>query len=80
MIVKNEERHLGRLLASVVQFADEIVILDTGSSDGTRQIALDHGAHVFDFKWCDDFAKARNESLKHCTKDFVMWLDADDLI
>ena len=80
MIVKNEERHLGRLLASVVQFADEIVILDTGSSDGTRQIALDYGAQVFDFKWCDDFAKARNESLKHCTKDFVMWLDADDLI
>ena len=60
MIVKNEERHLGRLLASVVQFADEIVILDTGSSDGTRQIALDYGAQVFDFKWCDDFAKARN--------------------
>lgn len=80
MIVKNEERHLGRLLASVFQFADEIVIVDTGSTDGTRQIALDHGAQVFDFEWCDDFAKARNESLKHCTKDFVMWLDADDLI
>lgn len=80
MIVKNEERHLARLLASVAQFADEIVIVDTGSSDRTKHIALGYGVKLFDFAWCDDFAQARNKSLRYCTKDFVMWLDADDLI
>lgn len=80
MIVKNEERHLGRLLASVVQFADEIVVLDTGSTDKTRAIALEFGARCCDFAWCDDFAQARNASMRHCSGDFIMWLDADDII
>ncbi|MBF0439575.1 MAG: CapA family protein [Magnetococcales bacterium] len=80
MIVRNEEQHLGRLLTNAHLYADEIIVLDTGSVDRTKEIALACGAKVFDFKWCDDFAAARNVSLNHCTKDFVMWLDADDVI
>ena len=80
MIVRNEERHLGRALKNVWVFADEIIVLDTGSIDRTREIARDSLATVYDFDWCDDFAKARNKSLHYCTKDLVMWLDADDII
>ena len=80
MIVRNEAIHITRLLKVVATFADQIVVLDTGSTDETKTIAAAHGAEVYDFVWCDDFSKARNESLKHCNMDFVMWLDADDLI
>lgn len=80
LIARNEEQFLGGLLGAVTTFADEIVVADTGSTDATRDVAAAHGARVVDVPWCDDFAKARNASLGHCTKDFVMWLDADDII
>ena len=62
MIVKNEAKILARCLNCVRSFADEIIIIDTGSHDKTRQIALDFTDKVYDFVWCDDFSKARNFS------------------
>jgi glycosyltransferase involved in cell wall biosynthesis len=80
MIVRNEEDNLPLCLESVGGLFDEIVIVDTGSTDATREIALAHGATVFEFPWIDDFAAARNEALKHSTGDYAFWLDADDRI
>lgn len=80
MIVKNEEDHLPRCLASVQGLADEIVIVDTGSTDRTVEIAQQFGAKLGYFKWCDDFAAARNESLRLCTGDWVLILDADEAV
>jgi glycosyltransferase involved in cell wall biosynthesis len=78
MIVKDEEGNLPRLLASINGLADEVIVVDTGSKDDTVGIAGRFGAKVFHFPWCDDFSAARNESLKHATKDFILWLDGDD--
>ena len=80
MIVKNEEKVLARCLDCVKQFADEIIIVDTGSGDSTKKIASKYTDKVFDFAWCDDFAKARNFSFSLATMDYVMWLDADDVL
>ena len=78
MIVRNEERNLPDCLATVRDLVDEIVVVDTGSTDGTRDLAAAAGARVFEFPWCDDFAAARNESLRRATGDWIFWLDADD--
>jgi glycosyltransferase involved in cell wall biosynthesis len=78
MIVKNEEENLPRALASVKGVADELIVVDTGSTDKTVEIAREFGAKVFHFEWCNDFSAARNESLRHATKDYVLWLDGDD--
>ena len=78
MIVKNEQEYLPGCLESVKDIADEIVIVDTGSTDSTVQIAQRFGAKVYRYKWSDDFAAARNESLKYCTGDWVLYLDADE--
>ena len=59
---------------------DEIVVVDTGSRDRTREIAQEFGARVFDFVWVDDFAAARNAALARATGDYAFWLDADDVI
>ncbi len=80
MIVKNEERVLGRILSQVAGLCDELVVVDTGSTDGTVALAESLGAKVFHFEWIDDFAAARNEAFSHCTGDWILWLDADDLI
>ena len=80
MIVKNEQECLGRCLKSVKGLFDEIVIVDTGSSDKTIEIAKSYGANVFHFDWIDDFSAARNFSFKNSTCDYVMWLDADDVV
>jgi glycosyltransferase involved in cell wall biosynthesis/Flp pilus assembly protein TadD len=80
MIVKNEEDHLGKCLESVRGLFDEIIIVDTGSTDRTKEIAREFGAKVFDFVWIDDFAAARNEALSHATGDYAFWLDADDVV
>ena len=80
MIVKNEEDVLARCLDCVRQFADEIIIVDTGSSDKTKDIASRYTDKVYDYAWCDDFSKARNYAFSLATKDYVMWLDADDVI
>lgn len=80
MIVRNEEKHLPGCLNSVKGLADEIIIVDTGSTDRTKEIAAGFGAKVYDFPWCDDFSAARNESLKQATKDWILILDADEII
>ena len=80
MIVKNEEAVLARALESVGSLADEIVLVDTGSTDGTKRIALRYTDRVFDFPWCDDFSKARNESFRLASMEYCLWLDADDVL
>ena len=78
MIVKNEAEHMAPCLASLEDLASEIIVVDTGSTDNTVEIATSLGAKVYHFPWIDDFAAARNESLRHATKEWVFWLDADD--
>ncbi len=80
LIVKNEEKSLASCLASFRQLADEIIVVDTGSTDRTKKIAKDFGANVFDYKWKDDFSAARNFSLFKAKKEWVMVADADDII
>lgn len=78
MIVRNEEKFLGGCLESVKDVVDEIVIVDTGSTDGTKEIAREYGARVFDFPWSGDFAAARNEALGHCMGEWILYIDADE--
>lgn len=78
MIVKNEAAHLADSLGSVADLVDEIVVVDTGSTDATAAIAGRFGARVFPFQWVDSFAAARNESLLHAQGEWVFWLDGDD--
>jgi glycosyltransferase involved in cell wall biosynthesis len=80
MIVRDEEAVLGRCLDSVAPYVDEIVIVDTGSTDRTKEIAREYGAAVYDFEWIDDFAAARNFAFSKATRDYILWLDADDLL
>lgn len=79
MIVKNEEAVLARCLNSIRDAVDEIIIVDTGSSDATKEIAARYTEKVYDFAWNDDFAAARNFSFSRASKEFAMWLDADDI-
>jgi hypothetical protein len=78
--VRVEQENLSHCLGSVQGLFDEIVVVDTGSVDRTREIAHDFGARVFGFAWIDDFAAARNEALAHATGDYAFWLDADDVV
>ena len=78
MIVKNEEHHLPDCLRSVAGLFDEMIVVDTGSADRTREIARGFGARVFDFPWPNSFGAARNESLRHASGQWILWLDADD--
>src|SRR5438132_3223792 len=80
MIVKNEEANLAECLSPVRSLVDEIVVVDTGSTDRTREVAAAWGARIFEFPWIDDFAAARNECLRHARGDWIFWLDADDRI
>ncbi|MDD3225246.1 MAG: glycosyltransferase [Clostridium sp.] len=78
MIVKNEEAMLGRCLKSVEHLVDEMIIVDTGSTDATVKIAKNFGAKVFFYKWNDSFSNARNFALEKATKDWILIMDADD--
>jgi len=78
LIVRNEAELLAGCLASVKDVADQLVVVDTGSTDGTVGIAESFGAEVYDFEWVDDFAAARNVSLRQATSDWILWLDADE--
>jgi tetratricopeptide (TPR) repeat protein len=78
MIVKNEERYLEDCLASVQDVVDEMIVVDSGSTDRTVEIALQFGAKVIPFVWNNDFAAARNESLRHATGKWILYLDADE--
>ena len=78
VIAKNEERFLGQCLTSLKGLADQLVVLDTGSTDRTVAISQEHGAELHHAAWEDDFSAARNAALAHCTGDWVMFLDADE--
>lgn len=80
MIVKNEEDVIARCLDSAKDIADEIIIVDTGSSDKTKEIAKNYTSKIYDFKWIDDFSAARNYSFSKASKEYILWLDADDII
>jgi len=80
MIVRNEEKYLRDCLNSIRGFADEIIVVDTGSEDGTIKIAEDLGAKVIHSDWRNDFSYSRNISLEHATSRWILWLDADDRI
>lgn len=80
MIVRDEEDVLGRCLESAAELVDEIIIVDTGSKDRTKEIARSFTDKIYDFAWIDDFAAARNRAFSYADCDFCMWLDADDVI
>ncbi|MDQ7788611.1 MAG: glycosyltransferase family 2 protein, partial [Clostridia bacterium] len=78
MIARNEAQNLGRCLNSVRDVVDEMIVIDTGSSDGTANIARSLGARVYSFVWNDNFSDARNSSLEMATGDWILFLDADE--
>ena len=80
MIVKNEESVLARCLESIKDIVDEIIIVETGSTDNTKKIAYQYTQKVYDFPWENDFSLARNYSFSKATKEYQLWLDADDII
>ncbi len=80
MIVKDEESVLRRCLDSVKDIVDEIIIVDTGSTDNTKKIAKDFTDKIFDYSWIDDFSAARNYSYSKATMNYILWLDADDVV
>lgn len=80
MIVRDEEDVIGRCLESMKDLADEIIIVDTGSVDKTKEIVKEYTDQVYEFTWINDFAAARNFSFSKANMDFVMWMDADDIL
>ena len=76
LIVKDEAKILDKMLSSVKE-ADEIIVCDTGSSDNTVEIAKKYTDKIYNFKWCDDFSKARNFAKDKCSGDFILSIDAD---
>jgi glycosyltransferase involved in cell wall biosynthesis len=80
MIVKNEEHTLPLSLGSIAHGVDEIVVVDTGSTDNTVAVAQQFGARIAHFTWCNDFAAARQFAFDQCTGDWIIWIDADDRI
>lgn len=80
MIVRDEEKVLSRCLKSAEGLYDELIVVDTGSTDGTAGIAKEFTEKVFFLPWKDDFSYARNEAFSHAEGDYLLWLDADDVI
>jgi glycosyltransferase involved in cell wall biosynthesis len=80
MIVKNEAGNLARSLAPLLPYVDEAVVVDTGSTDGTPELAASLGGRVHHFVWSHDFSAARNFSLDQATGDWIMWLDGDNRV
>ncbi len=77
-MVKNEADNLKRSIESIREEVDEIIVVDTGSTDGTAEIARSYGAEVYFLPWTDDFSAPRNEALSHVTGDWIIFLDADE--
>ncbi len=80
MIVKNEEKILARCLDSVADLADEIIIVDTGSTDATKEIAARYTDKIYDFQWIDDFSAARNFAFSKASKEYIYSADADEVL
>ena len=79
MIVRNEEKVLERCLKSVADIVDEIIIIDTGSVDKTKEVAKNFTDRIYDYAWCDDFSAARNFAFSKGNGEYLMWMDADDV-
>lgn len=77
-IAKNEAENIARSIESYRDFVDEVIVVDTGSTDDTVRIAQEHGATVLHFDWCDDFSAAKNFALDHAVGDWIVFLDADE--
>lgn len=80
LITKNEERTIGEAIHRLVNAVDEVVVIDTGSTDQTIHIAQEAGAKIYSFTWRDDFSAARNYALSNVTSDWVLFVDADELL
>lgn len=80
MIVRDNARTIGAALESARPWIDELIVVDTGSLDETRAICRNPGAQVQFFPWIDDFAAARNESLRHAQGSWFFWMDSDDTL
>lgn len=80
LIIKDEELVLDRCLGCAAKIADEIIVVDTGSSDKSKEIAQKYTNNIYDFKWIDNFAAARNFAFSKGSMDYLMWLDADDFM
>jgi glycosyltransferase involved in cell wall biosynthesis len=80
LIVRDEEETLARCLDCTGDVANEIVIVDTGSKDATKEVAAKYTDKIYDFEWIDNFAAARNFAFSKATCDYILWLDADDVI
>ena len=78
MIVRNEQAHLARCLESIKKVANEIVIVDTGSTDKTVEIAEEYTKNIYNQKWTDNFSLHRNYSFSKCTNDWIIQIDADE--
>ena len=80
MIVMDEETQIGKTMKSVEGIADEIIVVDTGSSDGTIEVAKKCGGRIIETKWEDDFSKAKNIAIDEATGDYILFMDADEFI
>jgi glycosyltransferase involved in cell wall biosynthesis len=80
MIVKDEESHLAKCLSNIKPLVDEVIVVDTGSNDRTKDIASVFGARVYDFEWKNDYSEARNFSISHASGNWILILDADEII
>ncbi len=78
MIVKNEEKNIRRCLSSTINVVDEIIVVDTGSSDKTIDICKEFGAQVYSYTWTEDFSAARNYCIDAATSDWILWMDGDE--
>src|SRR5439155_14945786 len=80
MTARNNATTIGPCLEGIRRWADEVIVVDTGSKDETPKMAAKLGARVFHFPWCDSFSRARNESLRHARGKWIFWMDTDDTI
>lgn len=80
MIIKNEESCLDNCLKNIHSYVDEIIIVDTGSVDNSKEIASKYKDKIYDFKWCNDFSDARNFSISKASNDWILVLDADEFL
>jgi len=80
MVVTDNEPAVARALGSATPFCDELVLVTVGSTDAAREVAAEYGARVHAFKWGDDWAAARNASFDHCSGDWILWMDPDDVV
>lgn len=80
MIARNEEKNIGKCLDALKPYGFEIIVVDTGSTDRTREIAAQYTDKIYDFKWINDFSAARNYSLEQASNDYVLVLDCDEMV